>query len=138
MKLGQKKNLNDPELESLRKELDELMDEINEEKREHRKKSDEARNKHFRRKSQIEVANASMSGEQRLFHLHEIFNKEKNEFANKKAQYDLQMSEATKYLASLKAEVSSHLTHVSPEVWKQRLAMDDDEKFEQTLIKQVF
>jgi len=136
-KMGKSPRNKDPEFERLRNEIEQKQVEISNVKREHEKEAEEARMKHFQRKAEIEVANARMSSEQRLFHLNEMYSKEKAELNRKKTNHELQLSEGTKTLAALKADLSTHLNQFAPEVWKLRETTEDDEKFEEKLNKEV-
>ncbi|XP_065341921.1 uveal autoantigen with coiled-coil domains and ankyrin repeats-like [Cloeon dipterum] len=125
----------DPEFEHLHNEVNEKVLELANLKREHEKNLEEAHQEHCRRKAQIEVSNNNMSSEQRFYQLDQTYRKDMELFEKQKAVAELKLSEATSQLANLQAEISSQLAEVSPDLWKLRQTLKDDEQFEHTINK---
>lgn len=114
------------------------MAEVEKLKREQIEEAESARHQHLRRLAHIEVTNASMSSDQRLFHLNDVYKREKAGADRRKADFDLQLSESSKTLEALKAEYGTFQALCTPEVMKLRDNLGDDEQFERkvtTLVK---
>jgi hypothetical protein len=106
-------------------------------KREQIEEAENARHQHLKNMAHIEVTNASMSSDERLFHLNDMYEREKAEGERRKADLDLQLSESTKTLEALRAEYNTLKAMCSPEVMKLCEDLGDDEQFDRKIQRSV-
>lgn len=106
-------------------------------KREQLEEAENARHQHLKNMAHIEVTNASMSSDERLFHLNDMYEREKKEAERRKADLELQLSESTKTLEALRAEFNTLKALCSPEVTKLCDDLGDDEQFDRKVLRLV-